>query len=311
MPKNSPGATFEKISPGGTLSFEGQQPKPAPLADRKNLTFEQAEGVEPLPQQLRLKELSDALRAALWYIVHDNLERHIVRVDFDGTTFGKPWDDIFMMMHVRRHHGMIDDFIQGPRYLIAKTRAVFEKGDYVAVFGWIQWVLRYRPAPEGLAEDINFVLTQERAAYRIVDGDTIVPIGSEAELATIERAFADLAAAEFHGARGHLRKASEQLTAGHYADSVRESIHAVESVAKVLEPSAKVLSTALAKLEKSTYIHPTMKIAFDKLYAYTNDEQGVRHATIDASKVDETDALFMIGACAAFVSYMINKSRKP
>jgi hypothetical protein len=28
-----------------------------------------------------------------------------------------------------------------------------------------------------------------------------------------------------------------------------------------------------------------------------------------APAVDETDALFMIGACAAFVSYMINKVR--
>jgi hypothetical protein len=28
-----------------------------------------------------------------------------------------------------------------------------------------------------------------------------------------------------------------------------------------------------------------------------------------SAKVDETDALFMIGACAAFVSYLINKSR--
>jgi hypothetical protein len=29
-----------------------------------------------------------------------------------------------------------------------------------------------------------------------------------------------------------------------------------------------------------------------------------------APTVDETDALFMIGECAAFVSYMINKARK-
>jgi threonine/homoserine efflux transporter RhtA len=28
-----------------------------------------------------------------------------------------------------------------------------------------------------------------------------------------------------------------------------------------------------------------------------------------AAKVDETDALFTIGACAAFVSYLINRSR--
>ena len=137
-----------------------------------------------------------------------------------------------------------------------------------------------------------------------------MPIGSESELATIERAFADVAAAEFHGARSHLRKASEELTAGHYADSVRESIHAVESVAKLLEPNAE-LSKALAELEKSASIHGGMKKAFLALYGYTSNEQGIRHALLEAGApaVDETDALFMIGACAAFVSYLINKAR--
>jgi hypothetical protein len=39
--------------------------------------------------------------------------------------------------------------------------------------------------------------------------------------------------------------------------------------------------------------------------------KGVRHALIadGESPVDETDALYMLGACAAFVSYLINKAR--
>jgi hypothetical protein len=53
-----------------------------------------------------------------------------------------------------------------------------------------------------------------------------------------------------------------------------------------------------------------MKSGFTKLYAYTSDEGGIRHALLEnAAKVDEADALFMLGACAAFVSYLINKAR--
>ncbi len=54
-----------------------------------------------------------------------------------------------------------------------------------------------------------------------------------------------------------------------------------------------------------------MKAGFDSLYGYTSDSQGVRHALLDkgAPDVDETDALFMLGACAAFVSYLINRAR--
>jgi hypothetical protein len=38
---------------------------------------------------------------------------------------------------------------------------------------------------------------------------------------------------------------------------------------------------------------------------------GFRHPLLDdpSARVDETDGLFMIGACAAFVSCLINKAR--
>jgi hypothetical protein len=148
------------------------------------------------------------------------------------------------------------------------------------------------------------------AAYRVVDGNTIAPVGSEAELEAVKRAFADLAATEFHGARKHLRTAAEELTTGKYSDSLRESIHAVESIVSVLEPKGD-FSTALAKLDAKARIHGGLKAGFKSIYGFTSDEKGIRHPLLDdgSANVDETDALFMIGACAAFVSYLINKAR--
>src|SRR5262249_11553549 len=142
------------------------------------------------------------------------------------------------------------------------------------------------------------------------EGRTIVPVASDAERATLERAFADLAVAEFQGARSHLRNAATELTAGRFSDSIRESIHCVESVARVLEPTAE-LSKALARLEKSVKLHPALKRGFSSLYGYTSDEKGIRHPLLDdgTANVDETDALFMIGACASFASYLIQKAR--
>jgi hypothetical protein len=91
---------------------------------------------------------------------------------------------------------------------------------------------------------------------------------------------------------------------------VRDSIHAVESVARTLWPTNK-LSDALNQLERSAPIHGALKNGFLSIYGYTSNEQGIRHPLLDArsAKVDEADALFMIGACAAFVSYLINKAR--
>jgi hypothetical protein len=294
------------------LSIEGRQPNPDPFAYRKSITFEQAEGAEALPQQLRLRELSPVFRAAIWNIVFQSVTEATER-DFHSreAEVGEPWESILRFRHIYRLHRPVDEFSTGYGDVCAELKPLIMAGDYVQVLGFLQMVIRHRDCPQHFADAVNACLEHGRVAYRVVD-QTIVPMASESEIETIERSFVDLAKSEFGGARAHLRKAGEELTAGRYADSVRESIHAVESVARVLEPNANLLSTALAKLEKSTTIHSAMKSGFSSLYGYTSDEGGVRHAMIEPGQpaVDETDALFMIGACAAFVSYMINKARK-
>jgi hypothetical protein len=51
---------------------------------------------------------------------------------------------------------------------------------------------------------------------------------------------------------------------------------------------------------------------FSSLYGFTSDEDGIRPALLDepVAQVDETDALYMLGSCAAFISYLINKARQ-
>jgi integrase len=95
--------------------------------------------------------------------------------------------------------------------LITEVKKIFALGDYIAVFGWLQWVLRQSNCPYNLSRQIDAALRVSRAAYRVLEERTIVPIGSDAELETLKRAFADLAATEFHGARAHLRNAAQYL----------------------------------------------------------------------------------------------------
>jgi hypothetical protein len=59
-------------------------PPSDPIALRKTLTFEQAECVEPLRRQLRLKELSNELRATLWFVIHENFDEHAYRLPVAG-----------------------------------------------------------------------------------------------------------------------------------------------------------------------------------------------------------------------------------
>jgi hypothetical protein len=271
--------------------------------DRKRLTFEQAEGAGPLlPSQLALKEISRELRIRLWEKLHSsfNSDNH------------SNWDEILRRKHVYRDLRPHDEFPMIRLSVRSEVKQLIINENYLQVFGLLQWMLRQPEIPQRLHEDIEDALRQSRAAYAVFDRDTIIPVGSDAERETLARAFADVAASEFHGARAHLRNAGSELTAGEYGPSIRESIHAVEAVARVLEPGAQTLRPALLKLEKSVRIHPALGKGFGSLYGFTSDEKGIRHALLDepVAQVDETDALYMLGSCAAFVSYLINKARQ-
>jgi len=58
-------------------------------------------------------------------------------------------------------------------------------------------------------------------------------------------------------------------------------------------------------------LHEALKRGFSAIYGFTSDESGIRHALLEKgdADVDETDALFMLSACAAFVSYLIGKGK--
>jgi hypothetical protein len=75
--------------------------------------------------------------------------------------------------------------------------------------------------------------------------------------------------------------------------------------------SRAALRTGYQAYDLSAGIHGALKTGFSSLYGFTSDEKGIRHPLLLETKaqVDETDALYMLGSCAAFVSYLINKAR--
>ena len=170
-------------------------------------------------------------------------------------------------------------------------------------------MIRHAECPDYLPKQIQKALEESQAAYRLIDS-TFIPFGNPEEASSLALAFADVEAGGFGGALSHLRQAVATVNSGDYASSVRESIHAVESVAKRLDPTASTLGPALKTLAKHGKVHGSLQAGFDKLYGFTSDEKGVRHALIDdpVADVDEADALYMLGACAAFVSYLIRKT---
>jgi len=89
-----------------------------------------------------------------------------------------------------------------------------------------------------------------------------------------------------------------------YRNSIKESISAVEYIVGKIT-GKHTLGNGLKKLGK--VIPKTLKVAFEKLYAYTNDVGGIRHALNDAKEnVTFKEAKFMLVVCSAFINYLDN-----
>jgi hypothetical protein len=154
---------------------------------------------------------------------------------------------------------------------------------------------------------VNDVLQYNLSAYRIV-GDKVVQMTSDIEIQTVEAALVTPNVA----VQEHLKQALAHLSDREnpdYRNSVKESISAVEAICSTIvgKPGA-MLSKALERIETKVPIHKAQKDAFQSLYGYTSDAEGIRHALLDKSTLMADDAKFMLVACSAFIEFLVSKA---
>lgn len=189
--------------------------------DPTKVTFSQAHGLEPLPSQLALGELSDEARSVLWVPIYTSMaecvqegRKGMIRQD----QIRDPWRSIMRDHHVYVDHMPIDDFVVRFEYVVEEAKSIILESPYNEVMDFVQFILRHDKCPYALKEHTRAALSVGRTAYTIIDdGPTVIAIAEEQEIETIETAFADIHASGIVGAREHLRKAAEDLTAGEWA----------------------------------------------------------------------------------------------
>ena len=107
-----------------------------------------------------------------------------------------------------------------------------------------------------------------------------------------------------------MAKLSDRLTPD-YRNSIKESISALESIAKVISKNPKdSLGAALDKIKGKLKIHPALERGFKQIYGYTSDTDGIRHALTEETTCDFADAKFMLVSCSAFINYLVIKANK-
>ena len=179
------------------------------------------------------------------------------------------------------------------------------------LFDFVEFICQQDNCSTKLKVNLANSFVDTYSAYRLIDSRYVVAIGNEEQVATYLVALEIAAKRDASGPRAHLINAGRHIADQSWNDSVRESIHAVESVARKLVPKTQNLEKALEPVIKRNLMIAQLVEAVGKLYAYTNSENGIRHAFLfdtPEAKVDETDALFMLGTCASFVSYLLSRS---
>lgn len=133
------------------------------------------------------------------------------------------------------------------------------------------------------------------------------------ELATVESALSITSATGLAGAHGHIASALCLLAKRpdpDYRNSIKESISAVEALAKQLgTPDSQGLAGALTELGKKVPLHGGLRSGLLSLYGYTSDEGGIRHAMLEEPNLGYDDAKYMAVTCSAFVNYLAAKAQ--
>lgn len=267
--------------------------------------FSDRNGIEKISTQMQYKDFNKRTRTSLV-----NMLNIIFNIAFDG--YERERKAQYFLKRVLYHVYMqevdfSDDVAYSEKNVFRIINSTLMEDSYDSVLTLIEFISQEigGVANEDLSSEFNSIFKKEYMGYRFVN-DIIVPITDENEIQAIEEA----SNSEYDNVNMHLMKAVSFLSNREkpdYENSIKESISAVEAICVNMLGKGATLGAALKQLEKNgVSIHPSMRAAFEKLYGYTSDANGIRHAgDIGGSTSTFEEAKFMLVSCSAFVNYII------
>lgn len=186
-----------------------------------------------------------------------------------------------------------------------KDSGAFEPEPMSFAYGFNNW----EPRPDldkEFQDAVNQVLEAEGSGYRFIQGQ-VSPITNEYEIGSIGQSLDSDNG--FAGARKHIEKSLKLISKKpdpDYLNSVKESISAAESAAKhVALGKNNTLADAVDSLQRAGHLHKSLADAWKKMFGYTSDADGIRHAgSNEPVNLDFAFAKYMLVTCSAFVNYL-------
>lgn len=276
------------------------------------MNFSQRMGLAPAKKVAQIDDIDVDLRNALWNVLTVNLFSTYRHSDRYGPNRlkGSNFDAFSRVLYADFYKIPLDTLPNHWSSFNTLVRDNYFKISWHRVYSFVEFVVAIDHGGNGqlLAEACNVALDRENSAYRFVSG-RLTPITSSEEIGEIENAISG--SEKFSGVRTHLQTSLGFLVdrqSPDYRNSIKESISAVESLAKKLVGDEKAtLGQALKVLEKKHNLHPSLKTAFSALYGYTNDADGIRHSLMEnETQLTKADARFMLICCSAFINFAID-----
>ena len=210
-----------------------------------------------------------------------------------------------------------DDFPSRDYLLSELIREHIEKASWYKVYEFFEFIFKnIQQSGEYSVDDfisyVDDILKLNHSAYRIVN-NKFIPITNDTEVNEIKAVREVAKTYGLSGIQEHLNSSLDLISKKPKPDlrnSIKESISMVEVMCRIIEPSENTLGKALNKIENKGKINQTLKLAFEKLYAYSNGRNGIRHALMDDENLGLEDAKFFLVSCSAFTNYLIEKANK-
>lgn len=272
----------------------------ATKGDIMEQSFSQRMGLKPVKRVIQVNSIDTELRMSLW----NNLFTAIEVLSNSNDKY-----KICREIWISYLNKSIDEAPKDWGIIIYKT--YFFSCEWNEVFDFLEFTIKHCSnwVADELVKACNASLERELSAYRFLGGE-FVQITSDQEIGEIEEALNT--SKQF---TQHLQRALELLADRQFPDyrnSIKESISAVEAMCKLITGGSKVtLGDALRQIEsKLGVLHPALRNAFNSLYGYSSDAEGIRHGMLGESALDVEDAKFMLIACSAFINYLAAKVEK-
>ncbi len=253
--------------------------------------------------------MNDALKNSIWNIIH------LSYTNADDV-YRRRWKNLAKDISLLFRKTPVDSIpLDGDRCR-DWTRKYYYSLEWYHIYDLVEFIADHvydhtNESKNDIEKRFNFIFEKELSGYRFVSGK-LVPISNSLEIETIYESIQVTARTGLLGANEHFETALSlfgKRPEPDYRNAIKEAISAVESVAKQLSGSdSQGLDGALTALGKKVNMHGALKQGFSRLYGYSSDEDGIRHAILDEPNVGFDEAKYMIVSCSAFVNFLISKA---